>query len=145
MFRVVANSEYHARGKLQAALLEEMDNLRRSIEQSMCTLEAEIEKRTHARIVEASHSRAGDASTEDLRQELGSLREHVLRELDGMQSKDARSTPQLTKTKTMVTPPGTAQSEADLPGDASKACSPGGDKEGCIEKALRMLGCVWSK
>ena len=104
-----------------------------SIEQSMCTLEDKIEERTPARRGEASHSQAVDAATEDLRQELGSLREQVFQELDGMRSKVVRSNPQ--PTKTVATNPGTAQSEADLPGDVSKACSPGGDEEAFIENA----------
>ena len=63
----------------------------------MCTLEAKIEERTPARSGEASHSRAVYAATEDLQQELGSLRENVFRELDGMRSKVARSTLQPNK------------------------------------------------
>ena len=99
--------EDHACGKLQAALLEAMDNLHRSIEQSMCILEVKIEKRTSAVSSEASHSQAGNAATEDLRQELFSLRDHVFRELDGMQFKVAGFTPQPIKTKTVATPPRT--------------------------------------
>ena len=80
--------------QLQAALLKEMEYLRKSIEQSLSTFEAKIEERTPARSGEASHSRAGEAATEVLRKELSSLREHVHRELDGMWSKVAWSTPQ---------------------------------------------------
>ena len=80
--------------QLQAALLKEMEYLRSSIEQSLCTFEAKIEERTPARSGEASHSRAGEAAAEDLRKELSSLREHVHQELDGLRSKVARSTPQ---------------------------------------------------
>ena len=58
------------------------------------------------------------------------------RELDGMRSKVARSTPQPPKkTKNVASPPGAARSEEDPPGDASKACSPGGDEEAIIEDA----------
>ena len=87
MFCIVANREDHIRWQLQAALLKEMDHSRWSIEQSMGTLEAKIEEMTPSRSGEASYSRARDAATKDLRQELGFLREHVLRELDGMRSK----------------------------------------------------------
>ena len=69
-------------------------------------------------------------------------REHVHRELDGLRSKVARSTPQPQpkKKKTAASPPGAARSEADPPGDASKACSPGGDVEAFIEDAwVRMV------
>ena len=114
-----------------------MEYLRKSIEQSLCTFEAKIEERTPARSGEASHSRAGEAAAEDLRKELSSLREHVHRELDGLRSKVARSTPQPQpkKKKTVASPPGAALSEADPPGDASKACSPSGDAEAVIEDA----------
>ena len=119
-----------------------MEYLRKSIEQSLSTFEAKIKERTPARSGEASHSRAWEAATEDLRKELSSLREHVHQELDGMWSKVARSTPQPQpkatkpiKTKTVASPPGAARSEADPPGDASKACSPGGDEEAFIEDA----------
>ena len=116
-----------------------MEYLRISIEQSLSTFEAKIEERTPARSSEASHSRAGEAATEDLRKELSSLREHVHRELDGMRSKVARSTPQSQpkpiKIKTVTSPPEAARSEADPPGDASKARSPGGDEEAFIEDA----------
>ena len=96
-----------------------MEYLRKSIEQSLSTFEAKIEKRTPARSGEASQSRAGEAATEDLCKELSSLREHVHRELDGMLSKVARSTPQPPKkTKTVAYPPGAARSEAEPPGDA---------------------------
>ena len=57
-----------------------------------------------------------------------------------MRSKVALFTPQpqpkLIKTKTAASP----RSEADPPGDASKACSPGGDEEAFIEDAwVRMV------
>ena len=52
-----------------------------------------------------------------------------------MRSKVARSTPQSKKTKTVASPPGAARSEAYPLGDASKACSPGGDEEAFIEDA----------
>ena len=74
IFCVFANRDEHSSGKLQAALIKEMDNLRRSIEQTLCTLEGEIEDRANSS--EASHSREGDAATEVLRQELGSLPTH---------------------------------------------------------------------
>ena len=126
MFCVVEKRDERARMQLQAALLKEIEYLRKSIEQSLSTFEAEIEERTPARSGEASHSRAGEAATEDLRKELSSLREHVHRELDRMRSKVALITlqpqPKLIKTKTVASP----RSEADPPGDASKACSPGG-------------------
>ena len=146
LFSVVANRDERARGQLQAALLKEMDDLRRSTEQSMCTLEGKIEERTPARSCYSSHSRAGDAAIEDLHQELGSLREQLFRKLDGMQSKVARSTPQPNKnrTKTVASPPGTAQSKADPPGDASKACSPGRDEEAFIEDAWVRIFCNYS-
>ena len=93
MFCVVPNRDERARAQLQAALLMEMDDLRRGIEQSLSTFEAKIEERTPARSGEASHSRAGEAAIEDLRKVLGSLREQVFRELDGMRSKVALTTP----------------------------------------------------
>ena len=71
-----------------------MEYLRKSIEQSLSTFEAKIEERTPARSGEVSHSRAGEAATEDLRKELSSLSLHVHRELDGMRSKVAWFTPQ---------------------------------------------------
>ena len=135
MFCVVEKRDERARMQLQAALLKEMEYIRKSIEQSLCTFEAKIVERTPARCGEASHSRAGEAAAEDLRKELSSLREHVHRELDGLWSKVARSTPQPQPKKTVASPPGAAQSEADPPGDASKACSPGGDAEAFIEDA----------
>ena len=119
-----------------------MEYLRSSIEQSLSTFERKIEERTPARSGEASHSRAGVAATEDLQKELSSLREYVHRELDGMQSKVVLSTPQQqkpTKTMTVASPPGAAQSEADPPGDASKVCSPGGDAEAFIEDAWALV------
>ena len=121
-----------------------MEYLRKSIEQSLSTFVAKIEERTPARSGEASHLRAGEAAAEDLRKELSSLREHVHRELDGLRSKVARSTPQPPqppkKTKTEASPPGAARSEADPLGDASKACSPVGDVEAFIEDAwVRMV------
>ena len=88
---------------------------------------------------EASHSRAGEAAAEDLRKELSSLREHVHRELDGLRSKVAQSTPQPKKKKTVASPPGAARSEADPPSVASKACSPGGDAEAVIEDAYAWM------
>ena len=139
MFCVVEKRDERARMQLQAALLKEMEYLRNSIEQSLCTFEAKIEERTPARSGEASHSRAGEAAAEDLRKELSSLREHVHRELDGLRSKVARSTPQPKKKKTVASPPGAARSEADPPGDASKACSPGGDAEAVIEDAYARM------
>ena len=139
MFCVVEQRDERARMQLQAALLKEMEYLRKSIEQSLSTFEAKIEERTPARSGEASHSRSGEAATEDLRKEIRSLREHVHRELDGLRSKVARFTPQPPqppkKTKTVASPPGAARSEADPPSDASKACSPGGDAEAFIEDA----------
>ena len=110
MFCVVEKRDERAHMQLQAALLKEMEYLRKSIEQSLSTFEAKIEERTPARSGEASHSRAGEAPTEDLRKEFSSLREHVHRELNGMRSKVAQSTPQPQlkqtkpiKTKTVVT------------------------------------------
>ena len=94
MFCVVEKRDERAIMQLQAALLKEMEYLRKNIEQSLSTFEANIEERTPARSGEASYSRAGEAATEDLHKELSSLREHVHRELDGMRSKVARSTPQ---------------------------------------------------
>ena len=137
MFCVVEKRDERASMQLQAALLKEMEYLRKIMEQSLSTFEAKIEERTPARSDEASHSRAGEAATEDLRKELSSLKEHVHRELDGMRSKVARSTPQPKpiRTKTVASPPGAARSEADPPGDASRACSPGGDVEAFIEDA----------
>ena len=139
MFCVVEKRDERASMQLQAALLKEMEYLRSSIEQSLNTFETKIEERSTASSGEASHSRAAEAATEDLRKELSSLREHVHRERDGMWSKVARSTPQhkTTKTKTMTvaSPSGAAQSKADPPGDALKACSPGGDEEAFIEDA----------
>ena len=90
---------------------------------------------------ETSHSRAGETATEDLRKDSASLREHVHRELDEMRSKVARSTPQPQpkKNKTVASTPGAAWSEADPPGDASKACSPGGDEEAFIENAWMLV------
>ena len=137
MFCVVEKRDECPRMQLQAALLKEMEYLRKSIEQSLCTFEAKIEERTPARSGEASHSRAGEAATQDLCKELSSFREHVHRELDGLRSKVARSTPQPQpkKKKTVASPPGAARYEADPPGDASKVCSPGGDVEAFIEDA----------
>ena len=137
MFCVVAERDERARGQLQAALLEELDNLRKSIKQSLGAFEVRIEERTPARSGEASHSRAGEAATEDLRKEFSSFKEQVFHELDGMRSKVARSTPQPQPKKkmTVASPPGAARSEADPPGDASKGCSPGGDEEAFIEDA----------
>ena len=89
MFCVVAERDERTRGQLQAALLKEMWCLR-----CLSTFEAKIEERTPARSGEASHSQAEKAATEDLHKELSSLRKHVHREFDGMQSKVARSTPQ---------------------------------------------------
>ena len=82
---------------------------------------SKLELRTPARSGEASHSRAGEAATEDLRKEFSSFKEQVFQELDGMRSKVARSTPQPQpkKTKTVASPPGAGRSEADPPGDAS--------------------------
>ena len=77
MFCVVAERDESARGQLQAALLKEMEYLRKSIEQSLSTFEAKIEERTPARSGEASHSRAGEAATEDLRKELIALSESM--------------------------------------------------------------------
>ena len=139
---VVEKRDERARMQLQAALLKEMEYLCKSIEQSLSTFEAKIEERTPARSGEGSHSRAGEAATEDLREELSSLREHVHREFDGFRSKVARSTPQPQpkKKKTVASPPGAVRSEADPPGDASKACSPRGDVEAFIEDAwVRMV------
>ena len=93
MFCVVEKRDERARMQLQAALLKEMEYLRKSIEQSLCTFEAKIEERIPARSGEASHSRSGEAAAEDLRKELSFLREHVHRELDGLRSKVAWSTP----------------------------------------------------
>ena len=137
MFCVVEKRDERARMQLQAALLKEMEYLRSSIEQSLSTFETKIEERTPAWSGEASHSRAGEAATGDLRKELSFLREHVHRELDGMRSKVARSTPhhKPTKTMTVASPPGAARSEADPLGDASRACSPGGDEKAFIEEA----------
>ena len=115
MFCVVEKRDERARMQLQAALLKEMEYLHNSIEQSLCTFEAKIEERTPARSGEATHSRAGEAAAEDLRKELSTLREHVHRELDGLRSKVARSTPQPKKKKTVASPPGAARSEADPP------------------------------
>ena len=92
MFCVVEKRDERDRMQLQAALLKEMEYLEQqslSIEQSLSTFMAKIGERTPARSGEASHSRAGEAATEDLRKELSSLREHVHRELDGMRSKVA--------------------------------------------------------
>ena len=141
MFCVVAERDERAGGQLQAALLEELDNLSRGIEQSLGTFEAIIEERTPVRSGEASHSRAGEAATEDLRKEFSSFKEQVFHELDGMRSKVARSTPQPhPKMKmTVASPPGSAQSEADPPGDASKACSPGRDEDAFIEDAWVLV------
>ena len=47
-----------------------------------------------------------------------------------MPSKVARSTPHPKKSKTVASPPGATRSEADPPGDASKACFPGWRREG---------------
>ena len=137
MFCVVAERDERTRGQLQAALLYELDNLRRSIEQRLGAFEARIEERTPARSGEASHLRAGEAATEDLRKEFSSFKEQVFHELYGMRSKVARSTPQPLpkKKKTVASPPGAVRSEADPPGDASKACFPGGDEEAFIEDA----------
>ena len=112
--------------QLQATLLKEMEYLRNSIEQSLCTFEAKIEERTPASSGEASHSRAGEAAAEDLRKELSSLRQHVHRELDGLRSKVARSTPQPKKKKTVASPPGATRSEADPPGAARSEADPPG-------------------
>ena len=92
-----------------------------------------IKERTSAMSAEASHSRAGDAVAEDLRQELDSLREQLFRELGEMQFKVARTTTQPMKTKIVATLQVTAQSEADPQGGASKACSQGGDEEAFIK------------
>lgn len=125
MFCVVSNKEERARGKLQAALLQEISNLQKSIEQRMCALEAKLEEKTPAMSGEASRQPAGNATEDfrqDLRQELSSLREVVFRELDGVRSKVARSTttPQPTMTRTT-------------------ACSPGGDEEAFIEDAYARV------
>ena len=77
MFCVVENRDEQARMQLQAARLKEMECLRISIEHSLSTFEAKIEGRTPARSGEASHSRAGEVATEDLRKELSFLRENV--------------------------------------------------------------------
>ena len=66
---------------------------------------------------EAHHKRARNA-TEDLRQELSSLREQVFRELDKVRSTVARFNRKSIKTKTEVDPPGIALTEVDPPGDA---------------------------
>ena len=135
MFCVVEKRDERACMQLQAVLLKEIEYLRKSIEQSLSTFEAKIEKSAPARSGEASHSRAGEAATEDLRKELCSLREHVHQELDGMRSKVALSTPQPKpkpiKTKTVASPPGAA----------SKACSPGGMRR----RSSRMPGYGWLK
>ena len=65
MFCVVANKENCARGQLQAALLKEINNLHKSIEQRILTLEARMEEMVHARSDEANHQRTGTA-IEDL-------------------------------------------------------------------------------
>ena len=122
-----------ARSQLRAALLGELYSLRRGIEQSLGAFEARIEERTPARSSEASHSRAGEAATED--KEFSSFKEQVFQELDGMPSKVPRSTPQPQPKKTVASHPGAARSEADPRGDASKVCSPGGDEEAFIEDA----------
>ena len=70
MFCVVENKDERARMQLQSVLLKEMEYLRKSIEQSLVTFEVKIEERTPTRSGEASHSRAGEAATEDLRKEL---------------------------------------------------------------------------
>ena len=80
MFCVVEKRDERARMQLQAALLKEMEYLRKSIEQSLSIFEAKIEERTPARSGEASHSRAGEAATEDLRKELSSLSESMCTE-----------------------------------------------------------------
>ena len=67
-----------------------------------------------------------------LRQELGFLREYVLRELLGPLPNRVVGE--------VATNPGNAQSEADPPSNASKSCSPSGDKEAFIEDArVRMF------
>ena len=129
MFCVVAERDKRTLEQLQAALLEELDNLHRSIEQSLGAFEARIEERTPARSGEASHSRTGEAGTEDLRKEFSSFKEQVFHELDGMWSKIMECGPRLWNVVQAV------QSEADPPGDASKACSPGRDEEAFIEDA----------
>ena len=138
---MVEKRDERARMQLQTSLLKEMEYLRKSIKLSLCTYEAKIEEKTPARSGEASHSRAGEAAAEDLRKEFSSLREHVYRELDGLRSKVARSTPQPQpkNKKTVASPPGAARSEADPPGDASKACSPGVDAEAYIEDAYARV------
>ena len=69
MFCVVTERDERSRRQLQAALLEELDSLRRGIEQSLGAFKARIEESTPARSGEASHTRAGEAVTEDLRKE----------------------------------------------------------------------------
>lgn len=132
MFCVVSNKEDRARGELRAALLKEISNLQKSIEQRMCALEAKLEESTPAMSGEASRQPAGNATEDlrqDLRQELSSLREQVFRELDGVRSKVARSTPPHETTKTTALPRK----------DALKASSPGGDEEAFIEDAYARV------
>ena len=95
MFCVVAERDERTRGQLQEALLEEMDSLRRGIEQSLGAFEVKIEERTPLRSGEASLLRAGEAATKDLCKEFSSLRENVHQELYEMRSKVAWSTPQV--------------------------------------------------
>ena len=71
-------------------------------------MEGKIKERAPARSGEASHSRAGEVATEDLHQELDSLREQMFQELNRMRSKVAQTTPQPNKTKTVASPPGAA-------------------------------------